>query len=96
MREYRDSDALLKELGSSFADGFDDCFHQVKASYPNLDLSHVSIDAPPQTLTQPVYSEGIDELFADETNPDPQVDRDVTQADQEKSVEECIRQFEVD
>ena len=25
-REYRDSDVLLKELGGSFVDGFDDCF----------------------------------------------------------------------
>ena len=26
VREYRDSDALLKELGGSFANGFDNCF----------------------------------------------------------------------
>ena len=26
VREYRDSDAPLKELGGSFADGFDNCF----------------------------------------------------------------------
>ena len=25
VREYRDSDALLKELGGSFANGFDNC-----------------------------------------------------------------------
>ena len=43
--EYRDSDALLKELGGSFVDGFDDCFHQVKASFLDLDLSHISIEA---------------------------------------------------
>ena len=49
MWEYCDSDALLKELGGSFADGFDDYFCQVKASFPNLDLSHVSIDAQAQT-----------------------------------------------
>ena len=45
IREYHDSNALLAELGSSFADNFDDCFHQVKASFPDLDLSHVSINA---------------------------------------------------
>ena len=27
IREYRDSNALLKELGGSFVDGFNDCFH---------------------------------------------------------------------
>ena len=45
IREYRDFNAFLKVLGGSFADGFDNCFHQVKASFMNLDLSHISIDA---------------------------------------------------
>ena len=45
IKEYRDFDDLLRELSSSFADGFDDCFQQVKASFPNLDLSRISIDS---------------------------------------------------
>ena len=45
IKEYRDSDALLVELGGSFADSFDDCLHQVKASFLNMDLSHNTIDA---------------------------------------------------
>ena len=45
IKEYRDFDDLLRELNSSFADGFDDCFQQVKASFPNLDLSRISIDS---------------------------------------------------
>ena len=45
IREYRDFDALLTELGGSFAKGFDDALLQVKASYPDLDVSHVNIDA---------------------------------------------------
>ena len=45
IREYRDSDALLSELEGSFAEGFDNTLHQVKASYPDLDISHVTIDA---------------------------------------------------
>ncbi|XP_075660982.1 uncharacterized protein LOC142630815 [Castanea sativa] len=45
VREYRDSDALLMELGSSFSDGFDDCIRQVKATFPDLDLAHITIDA---------------------------------------------------
>jgi len=49
VREYHNSNTLLKELGGSFADGFDDCFYQVKASFPNLDLSHMYIDAQAQT-----------------------------------------------
>ena len=41
IHEYRDSDPLLAELGSSFAKGFDDCLRQVKTSFPDLDLYHV-------------------------------------------------------
>lgn len=33
IREYRDSNALLYELDGSLADGFNDCFCQVKASF---------------------------------------------------------------
>ena len=45
IREYHDSNVLLAKLGGSFANSFNDCFHQVKASFPDLNLSHVSIDA---------------------------------------------------
>ena len=69
--EYRDSDALLKEIVGSFFDGFDNCFHQVKASFLDLDLSHISIEAQARTPTHPVYSKGIDELFANDSIPDP-------------------------
>ena len=44
IRENHDSNTLLAELGGSFAEGFDDCLRQVKISYPNLDLSHVTIE----------------------------------------------------
>lgn len=84
--EYRDSNTLLKELGGFFADEFDDCFRQVKASFSDLDLSHISIDTQAQTLAQPVYPEGTDDLFANETNLDPHGDGDATPANQEKSV----------
>ena len=85
-------DALLKELGGSFADGFDNCFHQV----PDLDLSHVSIDVQAKTLAQLVYFEGTNELFADKTNPDPQGDGDAVQVDQEKFVKDVARHLKGD
>lgn len=44
IKEYHHSYALLAELGGSFADGFDDNLHQVKASFLDLDLSHITID----------------------------------------------------
>ena len=44
IKEYRNSSGLY-ELGRSFADGFDDCIHQVKASFSDLYLSQISIEA---------------------------------------------------
>ena len=73
IKDYYNFDALLAELGGSFADGFDDCLRQVKASFPNLDLSHVTIDAKGQTPARPTDSIGIDELFVDDII-NPQVD----------------------
>ena len=35
IREYRDSDALLSELGDSYLQGFDDALRQVKKAYPD-------------------------------------------------------------
>ena len=86
IQKYHDSDALLAELDGSFVDGFDDCFHQVKASFPNLDLSHISIDPQAQTPAQPVYSESTNELFVDDTIADPQGNGETTIVDQAKSV----------
>lgn len=71
IQEYRDSDALLAELGSSFADGFDNCLRQVKSSYLDLDLNHISIDSQAQMSAQPIYSESTNELFNDDTVVDP-------------------------
>ena len=66
IREYHDSDALLAELESSFAEGFDDCLHQVKDFYSELDLSNINIDAPAQTFVQLVTSKSTDKLFAED------------------------------
>lgn len=65
VQEYRDSEALLKELGSSFADGFDDCLRQVKSSFLDLGLDHIDINAGGQTPTHAVESEGTAEIFGD-------------------------------
>ena len=44
VREYRDSNALLSELGDSFLQGFDDALRQVKKAYPNLDVSNIKME----------------------------------------------------
>ena len=44
IRKYRDSSALLSELGDSFLQGFDDAFRQVKKAYPDLDVSNIKVE----------------------------------------------------
>ena len=96
IKEYRDFDAILAELEGSFANGFDDCLCQVKDSFPDLNLSHITIDAEGQTPARSVESEGTDDLFVDDVNPNPQVDGEAIHADQEKFVEDGVRQLKVD
>ena len=96
IREYLDSNEVIKELGISFADGFNDCFCQVKAFFLDLDLSHITINAEGQTLTHHVDFEGPDKLFADDTNPDPQGDGEAAHTNQEKFVKDSTRQLEGD
>ena len=63
---YRDSDALIAELGVSYNDGFDDALHQAKALYPKLDFSSVSISVPEPTSVHPEQSDDTNELFGEE------------------------------
>ena len=44
VREYRDSDSLLLELGDSFLQGFDNALCQVKKAYLDLDISNIKIE----------------------------------------------------
>ena len=97
MREYLDSKAYLTELSGTYVDGFNDCLHQVKASFLDLDLAHVSIDALAQTPAQPVYSESTDELFANDAfvndaTVDLQGDGDAAPGDQQKTNKEGTHQ----
>ena len=64
VREYRDSNALLSELGTSFLEGFDDALRQVREAHLDLDLSSVKIEDPVQASVVPVASENTEELFA--------------------------------
>ena len=42
--EYRNSDALLFELGDTFLEGFDDALCQVKKAYFDLDVSNIKVE----------------------------------------------------
>ena len=66
VREYRDSDALLSELGKSFLQGFDDALHQVKKAYPDLDISNIKVEDQAQAFVMPVALEDTDDLFAED------------------------------
>ena len=63
VREYRDSDSLLLELGDSFLQGFDNALCQVKKAYLDLDVSNIKMEDQAQTTVLPVASEDTDNLF---------------------------------
>ena len=65
VQEYRDSDALLTELGTSYNDGFDDALRQAKALYPKFDFSAVNINIAEGMSVQPDASDDTAELFAE-------------------------------
>ena len=64
--EYRDSDALLSDLGVSYNDGFDDALCQAKALYPKLDFSSVNITVAEAPSVHPDQSDDTNELFGEE------------------------------
>ena len=66
VQEYRDSNALLTELGVSYNDGFDDALRQAKALYPKLDFSAVNINVAEVMSVQSDTSDDTNELFAEE------------------------------
>ena len=66
VQEYRDFDALLTELGTSYNDGFDDALRQSKALYPKFDFSAVNINIAEGMSVQPDASDDTAELFAEE------------------------------
>ena len=64
--EYRDSDALLSELGVSYNDSFDDALRQAKALYPKLDFSSVNITVSEAMSVHSEQSDDTNELFGEE------------------------------
>ena len=63
---YRDSDALLTELGTPYTDGFEDALRQAKALYPKFDFSTVDINVAEGMSVQPDASDDTADLFAEE------------------------------
>ena len=84
VQEYRDSDALISELGVCYNDGFDDALRQAKALYPKLDFSSVNITVAEATSVHPDLSDDTNELFAEEVPgsivPEIQLEEEKTRA----------------
>ena len=82
VQEYRDSDALLMELGTSYTDGFEDALRQAKALYPKFDFSAVNINIAEGISVQPDASDDTADLFAEERPvtvvPEPQAEEGKT------------------
>ena len=78
VQEYRDSDALLTELGSSYSNGFEDALRQAKALYPKFNFSAVDINVAEGMSVQPDASDDTADLFAEERPvtvvPEPQAE----------------------
>ena len=66
VQEYRDSDALLTELETSYTDGFEDALRQAKALYPKFDFSAADINVAKGMSVQPDASDDTADLFAEE------------------------------
>ena len=86
--EYHDSDALISELGVLYNNGFDDALHQVKALYPELDVSSINISVLEQTFVHPAQSEDTNELFRDDV-PITNASVDLTVEGKSKNEEAC-------
>ena len=63
VQEYRDSDALLTELETSYNDGFDDALRQAKTLYPKFDFSAININVTEGMSVQPDASDDTAELL---------------------------------
>ena len=93
--EYRNSDTLISELEVSYNDGFDDALHQVKALYPELDLSSVNISIPEPTSVHPDQSEDTNELFEEDV-PITNAPVDLTVEGESKDKEaRQVKEFEI-
>ena len=82
VQEYRDSDALLTELGTSYNDGFEDALRQAKALYPKFDFSAVNINIAEGMSVQHDASDDTADLFTEERPvtvvPEPQAEEGKT------------------
>ena len=80
--DFRDFDGFLTELSDCYSDGFHECLCQVKALYPNLEMSQVSLDNVVQTSARTVDQEETNEIFEVDPMPSVQGDREAAPKDE--------------
>ena len=91
--EFRGFDGFFIELNNCYFDGFLECLRQIKALYPNLDVSLVALGLVAQTLARTVNQEDTDVLFEADSMPNVQGDgKAAPEHKQAKSVkdENCL------
>ena len=87
MTEFHNSDGFLTQLSDCYENSFQECLRQVKALYPNLDVSQVSLDNVAQTPARTVDHEGTDEILEADPIPNVQGDGEAPHEDEQvKSV----------
>lgn len=80
--DFRNSDGFLTELSDCYNDGFQEYLRQLKALYPDLDVSQVSLDNVAQTSAPTVNHEDTDEIFEVESMPYVQGDSEADPEDE--------------
>ena len=79
VQKFKTSQSFIDSCADYYGTGFDDCLKQVASTFPELDLSGISMDAPESvTLARDVATEDDDVVL--ESQPSPVVDGGVVLA----------------
>ena len=79
VQKFKTSQSFIDSCADYYSTGFDDCLKQVASTFPELDLSGISMDAPePVTPARDIAIEDDDVVL--ESQPSPVVDGGVVQA----------------
>ena len=78
IQKFEAAQLFINSYADYYGTGFDDCLKQVASTFPELDLSGISMDAP-EPVT-PVRDVATDDDVVLESQPSPLVDGDVVLA----------------
>ena len=79
VQKFKTLQSFIDSCADNYGIGFDDCLKQVASTFPKLDLSGISMDAPePATPARNVVADDDDDI--PESQPSPKVDGSVVLA----------------